>query len=267
MDSDSVNLGSNPSRSAKLHGLPSWQMISLRESHDRREVMRSQFANLGYENYNFYLTNRWENINANVDIKWHYHEARKHHGSIISHLELMRQWYLTTDEPYAIFSDDDMDLSTCEYWNFNFEDFVKNLPDNWQFVQLIRVLLHQDNLDRWAELQMEYGRFWGVCALMSREYVRRVLNAHVTGPFQYDLRLIRTDEWDNNGDSISFIENVLYLEKAKPLNFPLFTELPNVSTITPELDRSRKRIVMDRYRELWKTQGPNLNIEQALLPR
>lgn len=259
----------------KFEGLPSWRMISLKECADRRQIMKDQFERYGIQDYHFYLSTRYDQFKSPLTIQYHHEQAKAHHGTTIAHLENMRQWYLTTNEPYAIFSDDDVDLSYSDHWNFKWMDFLNALPDDWGCVQLIRLMnivsdkeLRDDPYD--ATLKIFWGRWWGVCALMKRSYVRTCLERHVRGPFEYDLRIDQDgDEWRRNPNCVSYAENVLYLDNGIIYNFPLFGELSNQSTIDG-LEAKRKHDFKQFnyavFRNLWKTHGAGMDLNLALTP-
>lgn len=255
----------------KFDGFPSWRMISLRECEDRREKMVEQFERYGVRDYHFYLTHRLDQFKSPLNIRYHHEQSVAHHGTTISHLENMRQWYLTTNEPYAIFSDDDIDLSYSEHWNFSWKDFLNALP-GWECVQLTRFMnihSHKQMTTTYdASLKLMWGRWWGVCALMTRDYVRKCLDRHIVGPFSYDLRVaLDEEEWSGNMNCISYVENVLFLDNGRVMNFPLFGELENDSTI-PDPDHEKrfriKRYNFNIYRGLWKLYGQDLKLSVAL---
>ena len=153
---------------SKFENAPSIRLISLYESEERRAIMSSQFEKYGITDFHFFMTDRYEKIRQNMKVDYFFSLERGNinwnplafHGSVITHLENMRHWYLTTSEPYAVFMDDDLDFSTSEYWNFSFNDFVMNLPDKWECVQLIRCqqapsIVGPDSYD--ATLKLMFG--------------------------------------------------------------------------------------------------------------
>ena len=73
--------------------------------------------------------------------------SKQNYDALIERLEKISQKYpqkglaggMPTDkeeEEYAIFVDDDTDISTIDYWSFTWDEFVANLPKNWECVQL-----------------------------------------------------------------------------------------------------------------------------------
>lgn len=271
---------------SKFHGLPSINMISLRESVDRRNAMDLQMKTYGVPRHEYFLTDRWDVVGKHSEVITKYPEySAPVQGTLISHLNMMRHWYLTTDEPYAIFSDDDTDFSTCEYWNFTWEDFVNNLPLNWKFVQLLRARMDPMDISKnaWdSYLKMTYGRYWGVCALMSREYVKMCLDTHIKAYNLYDLRLLAND-WDypdyRDPNLYEYVENVLYLNKWPIVyNFPLFlnsdvTKTESTYNSIEYVDHAHKSehnkcwvVSREVFLELWQNADKNFDICSALKP-
>lgn len=254
---------------SKFNGLTSWNMISLRECDHRRKAMVEQFEKYGVSNYRFYQTDRWVNLKQNSKIISHHEYAPFHYGTCLSHLESLRYWYLTTNEPYAIFSDDDVDLSTSEYWNFDFAEFVESLPEGWECVQLLRRWAESDRVLGFdavdANLTLFWGRWFGVQALMTRKYVERVLSNHVFGFNSYDLRVVRDDFYNGDPNTISYVENVLFMNNGMVMNFPLFVELDTESTIfANNTTDPYHRLSREVFLELWKKHGSTLSIKQVL---
>ena len=57
-------------------------------------------------------------------------------GCVTSHLKAIKQWYETTDTPYAIFAEDDVSFDTAFFWKFTWNEFLEKLPYDWDVVQL-----------------------------------------------------------------------------------------------------------------------------------
>lgn len=274
----------------KFENAPSIRLISLYESEDRRQIMREQFEKYGITNYHFFLSERYEKIKSNFRVDYHFSpskgnlpwNAESMHGSVITHLENMRQWYITTNEPYAIFMDDDLDFSTSEYWNFTLKEFIDHLPPEWEAVQLIRCQQPPGQFGPDAEdtqLKLFWGRWWGAAFLMKRSYVRKVIERHIRGSLYYNLRILDNYDIYNPLDFIENVENTLMLGKTRPLNFPLFTNLPSEKVkstyygttdlpadyLTDESDRVWETTRQAFY-NLWKSKGHEVNLKTDLIP-
>lgn len=249
-------------------------MTSLRESHDRRKKTTEQFKKLGITNFEFFPTNieKCEDISV---IAQYPQYSKFIQGVVISHLEMMRHWYILTNEPYAIFCEDDNDFSVSEYWNFSIQEFIQNLPSNWDCVQLMRYRLPPAEYGPQCNdsiLKLFSGRYWGTCALMKRSYVKRCLDMHIKQLGTYDLRIIQDGMYPEPMDpgTIEYVENVLYLNKGVIYNFPLLVQLdPFVSSSTiSNLNNEEKniwRIQREFFLDLWKTRGKDLNLKEALI--
>ena len=54
----------------------------------------------------------------------------------LSLLETIKYWLETTDEKHLILMEDDFDLNLIEYWHFNWEYLMSNIPYDWDCIQL-----------------------------------------------------------------------------------------------------------------------------------
>jgi hypothetical protein len=247
-------------------------MISLYESTDRRNKLIAQFEKYGVKNYYFHQTERWVNISDHYVVHSYYPQyAGMVYGTTIAHLSSLLHWYMSTSEPYAIFMDDDLDLSTCEYWNFTFDEFLENLPKDWQAVQLHRGLDTADALlgsaSIHARLKMFWGRWWGVCALISRPYAKMIIDWHIRSMYEFDLRL--EQQFPNDPNLIEYVENVFFMNKGVVTNYPLFvTQEAETTYVRPVRDRDINGIRLQRetFLNLWKEKGPTLNLKESLIP-
>jgi hypothetical protein len=187
-------------------------------------------------------------------------------GAMISNIDNMRRWFETTDEPYAIFCDDDISFESIDYWNFNWSQFYNGLPGDWECVQLIRM---HDNLDLSISdlsLKIMVGRWWGAAFMFKREYVRFLLRMFINEDGSYNLI-------SNHGMYIPCVENILTLNYHMVYNFPLLIE--NNDTLVPTVKneptypneaamRSARKICNQIIRHQWQHTAANLDIKTAL---
>ena len=85
----------------KLKNFPSVNYTSLHESVDRRKFMQDQFDRYGITKTNVYLTERFDKISPMINVTGSGRFMREvviQMGTIISHLNLLRNWYVSTDE-------------------------------------------------------------------------------------------------------------------------------------------------------------------------
>ena len=242
-------------------------MISLRECSVRRAFMEYQFKKYGVKKWNWYLTDRWEDIKHNLTVSSRY--MTDNFGTVISHLNSLNVWYNSTNEEYAIFSDDDFSLETIDYWNFTWDEFIEALPEDWECMQLIRLdafpyekmIAYPHNY----QLNTLQNRWWGSVYMMKREYVKKILDRHVIRYDTYRLELLDNYPEEMNEYNTEVIENIMLMHKGVLYNIPLFVfSLEDESTYSYRVSKAPdmheiacRKIFLD----LWKEHGPNLNVK------
>jgi hypothetical protein len=215
----------------KLKNFPSVNYISLRESVDRRKFMQDQFDRYGITKTNVYLTERFNKISNYVQVTGTglvMPEVHTQMGTIISHINLLRNWYVSTDEEYAIFCEDDVSFESIEHWNFTWDDFVQHLPEGWNGVQLTKVQMPFCNPAGEPNLAIKLtcGRWWGAYSLLRRSYVKILLDNVCRGYNSYQLDSIYIEGVPYG----PIVENLLYLQLWGIYNFPMLVENANLGT-------------------------------------
>ena len=263
------------SYSEKLKNFPSVNYTSLYESTDRRKFMQDQFDHYGITKTNVYLTERFEKISNYVQVTGTGLVAPEVHtqmGTIISHLNLLRNWYVSTNEEYAIFCEDDVSFESIDHWNFTWDDFVQHLPEGWNGVQLTKVQMPYCNPAGESNLQIKLtrGRWWGAYSLLRRSYVKILLDRTCQGYNSYNLDFI-----DIYGDQYRpIIENLLYLQAPGIYNFPMLVEHDKLGTtfenkvvITEgaELANDSQYWSHRLVAEQWRLNGATLDFKDAMI--
>jgi hypothetical protein len=157
----------------KLENFPSVNYISLYESTDRRDFMECQMKYFGIKRVNRYLTERFINLH-DIEITGYYTDTVLHLGTIVSQLNLMRNWYNSCNDPYAIFCEDDISFESINYWNFTWNEFVENLPNDWGCVQLMRIVSPwHDNAEQELQIDLRSGRWWSICRYNELRHMMR----------------------------------------------------------------------------------------------
>ena len=210
----------------KVKNFPSVNYISLYESVDRQQYMEHQLNSIGIKRSNSYITERFDNL-SDIEITGPFiHEITGQLGTIIAHLNLMRSWYNSCNEPYAIFCEDDISFESINYWNFTWNEFMENLPADWECVQLMRMVSPwNDYSDQILKIDLREGRWWGSHSLMRRSYVKQILEKTCIGINKYHFEL-----WDGNVPLTPLIENLLFLGVGKVYNIPLLVEDPRFNS-------------------------------------
>ena len=244
----------------KLNGIPTIYYTNLDNRVDRREYMESQFKHWGIKNYNRISSSKYS---SEEEYKWQHLVIDKSlsFGSAavansITHLEMIKNWLETTNEEYLIMMEDDYDLSLIEYWNFDWDYLMNNIPKNWDCIQLgfenpevIPFFLHP----------VHHNHGFGPC-LINRDYAKKLIKLHcVDNKFKLN---IQTN--DIRYKKIYGMVDSLVLEGGKTYSIPLITNNPNLGSdydLTGET-RAWFKKCRDLYYEWWKTEHHKFSLEE-----
>jgi GR25 family glycosyltransferase involved in LPS biosynthesis len=126
-------------------------------------------------------------------------------GCVTSHLKAIRHWYETTDSPYTIIMEDDVDLQLVKNWDFSWKDFYSLVPYDWDVVQLAIICtgpLH-------VKLHKRFVNDFSTAAYMiNRHHAEKLLKFHIRGD-KYKLdngckpRAVADDLVYNSGNTYS----------------------------------------------------------------
>lgn len=258
----------------KLKNFPSVNYISLYENVGRQTYMEQQFAKYGIKG-RVYLNKKYNDMRNEITvIPGHFEGALGSGplGVVISHIKMIREWLETTDEEYAIFTEDDISFKSIEYWNFTWDQFLENLPVGWRCVQLIR-MENPCTIETFDRMRLNLvntatlpTRWWGSSWMMTREYAREIAEQHNPEKNVYNL-------WHN---TMSIAENILLWRNDHVCNFPLLFENCRAfeSTNGEETqvrdeawydgNRSGRDLTQYMIEHLWRSTGKSLNLKQAM---
>lgn len=247
----------------KLNNFPSVNYTSLYESVDRRVFMEGQMRYLGVKRSNVYLTERYVNL---PDIKvtgLYIHQIPHQLGAIVSQLNLMRNWYNSCNEPYAIFCEDDISFESVNYWTFTWNEFMEHLPPDWECIQLMRMISPwYEGSESEIRIDLRPRRYWGSHSLMRREYVKKLLDKYCVGVNEYHIEV-----WEGEVGIAPIIENVLFLGIGRVYNVPLLVEDLRFNTTfqtkKQNADDDQIRCHLGIMNE-WRTKGHTLSIKEIM---
>ena len=175
---------------SKLHNFPPIYVISLEPSVKRRESIKEQFNLFGVTNINYIISKREENNLNVIFVGKNADQCYMDHGTpiTISHLKAIKEWYYNSTTEYAFFCEDDLSLESVQYWNFNWEDFVKRLPENWGCVQLS--LIRQYFFAYGDKFKRRVLDDWSAAAyLMNRDHAKDLINQYCLEDNCYNLNI------------------------------------------------------------------------------
>jgi len=210
----------------KLQNFPPVYYVSLEESTDRQQHLEKQFREHGIVNYTPMIFKRFAECNDVIHGRYVHTLNSSNKGASTSHLKSIKKWLTETNEPYAVFFEDDVSFETVQYWNFTWNDFMRNLPTDCEAVQLMWVRPHMVKI----EFRERYPDDWSATAFMlTRSYGQKLLDRFMIAgeEFNYDM-----------GDFQPIVENVMF-SSGKVYTIPLFIEetaLPTTFINSPEFD-------------------------------
>lgn len=124
----------------KLGGIPKIYYLNCDHMEDRKKYMENQFEIYGIDNY--------ERISKNLYTEKNYEQwkklildekiflSKKNLGTTILNLKTIIDWYDNDNSEYCIIMEDNINLSLCEKWIFDWQTLMDNLPYNWDCIQL-----------------------------------------------------------------------------------------------------------------------------------
>lgn len=243
----------------KLKGLPTIYYVNLDHRNDRREYMESQFDHWKISNFKRisatkYLSSEfseWKHLLFDKDIL-----GPAAIGDSITHIEMIKNWLETTSEQYLIIMEDDYDLSLIEYWNFDWDYLMNNIPENWDCIQL-----GYENIDIlfFYLHPVHHNHGFGPC-LINRDYAKKLLKLHyIDGKFKLNLKTSNLRHKKIYGMVDAFI-----LEGGKTYSMPLITNNPDLGS---DIDLEGKpkgwfEECRDLYYNWWQNEHHKFTLEE-----
>ena len=198
--------------SLKLNeNFPLVRFVSLEESTDRRETLLKSFREYGIDS-KCYMSKRFHECQYNVTGTFAHTLNEGTKGCAISHLQMIKDWYDSTDEDYGFFAEDDLSLETFQYWNFSWEDFVNETPEDADCIQLLAI---SDSINT-LKIHERKWNYWGVTAyIITRDYAKKIIDSYIKED-SYHLEI-------PGSSTQPLVENLIYTI-GKTYTAPLFVE-------------------------------------------
>jgi len=239
----------------KLKNIGPIYYINLDGQPERKEYMESLFKYWEIENYERVsgYDGRDDDLSDILVGKYPNDMSGGEIGCITSHLKAIKM-FLDTDAPYAIMMEDDCNLDTVHYWNFNWNDFVAHLPYDYDVVQLaiictgdIHVKLHRRFVNDFST----------ACYMITRHHAEKLVRYHCrggyTGKQKYKL--------DNGVKPRPVADDLIYNSGATFSTPILLYRLELGSSIHPEHIDSFHRASHDGIWNWWQQQGATLDVK------
>jgi len=234
----------------KLKNIGPIYYLNLDEQPERKQYMEEQFKYWEVKNYERISAydGRQDDLSDILKGRYPSDMTSGEIGCTTSHLKAIKHWYETTDTPYAIIMEDDVDLQIVNYWDFTWIDFVAKLPYDWDVVQL--AIICTGNLH--VQLHKRFVNDFSTAAYMiTRHHAEKLLKHHV-----------REDKYKlDNGVKPRPVADDLIYNSGNTFSIPIFLyRIELGSSIHPEHIDIFHRASHDGLLNFWKQQGCTLDL-------
>lgn len=184
----------------------------------------------------------------------------------VSHVNMIYRWYKETNEEYGFFCEDDINFSLINTWNFEWQEFMENLPSDWKIIQLSLI---KETPVTGSDMRMRRKRWndWSCCAyILKRSYAEKIISDYYnesTNTYTLDIK---------NTNHHPIPENLVYPGNYRQCYvMPFFTENRNhISTLTRDKDESRRvKNMQDQSSYFittwWQENGKNIKIKELIM--
>jgi hypothetical protein len=238
----------------KLKNIGPIYYLNLDDQPERKEYMEEQFKYWEIENYTRISAYDGRNDDLSDIIKGRYPEnmTSGEIGCTTSHLKAIKYWYETSDSPYAIIMEDDVDLSTIKNWDFTWSDFYSRIPYDWDVVQLaiictgaLHIKLHKRFINDFST----------ACYMITRHHAEKLIRFHIKdGKYKLD-----------NGIKPRAVADDLIYNSGNTYAIPLLLyKIELGSSIHPDHIDVFHRASHDGLREYWQQTGSSMKIEDLM---
>ena len=240
----------------KLNYLPPIYYLNLDGQPERRKYLEDHFDYWGIRPDNYTRISGYDGREDDLSgiLKGRYPEnmTSGEVGCTTSHLKAIKHWYDTSDSPYALIMEDDIDLSLVRCWNFSWNEFMANLPYDWDVIQLaiictgsIHVKLHKRFVNDFST----------ACYMINRHHAEKLIKFHVRGD-KYKL--------DNGAKPRAVADDLIY-NSGNTYSMPLFLyRLELGSSIHPEHIDAIHKGNRDGQLNWWQQEGINYDIKELM---
>jgi hypothetical protein len=248
----------------KLKGLPHIYYFNLDNRVDRKEYMENQFEKWNIKNYTRvsgtkYLESEWKKWIHLVDNARNIKKTSVRLDALanmISHIDFLFFWLESTNDENLILMEDDYDLNLIEYWHFDWEYLMNNIPYDWDCIQL--GYESNNHINFFLSPKPSFRTFFGPC-LLNRIYVKKLVNLF------YDQQKNIFKVFKNN--EFVGVDNTI-CENGKCYCLPLITTNNDLKSGENSIERIHSHHVQSRklYYFWWKKQRDKITLEEFFNP-
>ena len=238
----------------KLKNIGPIYYLNLDGQPERQEYMEKQLKYWEIENYTRISAYDGRDDDLSDIISGRYPEMMTSGeiGCTTSHLKAIKYWLETSDSPYAIIMEDDVDLQIVRNWDFTWKQFLSLVPYDYDVIQL--AIICTGNLH--VQLHKRFvNDFSTACYMITRHHAKKLVKHHIRGE-KYKL---------DNGIKPRGVADDLVYNSGNTYSIPLFLyKIALGSSIHPEHIDIFHRSNHDKLLEYWQQNGASLNISDLM---
>jgi len=208
----------------KLNNFGPIYLINLKDHTHRLNNAKKEFKKYNITNYKVVEAIDGRNTDlSNILVGSYPNLTSSEIGCIASHIKALYHWLETSDSDYAIIMEDDFSFDTVQYWHWDWDYVVNNIPKDADIVQMIMIkndpikfsLHKKEPFDK--NKIMSYS--WSTaCYLIKRSYAKKIVDLHyIKGKYKLD----------NHGFKNQAADVILY-NLGNAYSIPLFTHILDI---------------------------------------
>jgi GR25 family glycosyltransferase involved in LPS biosynthesis len=238
----------------KLKNIGPIYYLNLDGQPERKEYMEKQFKYWEIDNYTRISAydGREDDLSEIIKGKDPDNMTTGEIGCTTSHLKAIKHWMETSDSPYAVIMEDDVDIQTVRFWDFTWADFLSKVPYDWDVIQLAIICTG----DLHVKLHKRFVNDFSTAAYMiTRHHAEKLLKFHTRGD-KYKL---------DQGVKPRAVADDLIYNSGNTFSIPLFLyRIELGSSIHPEHIDHFHRASHDGLLRFWEHQGHDMKIDDLM---
>lgn len=208
----------------KLNNFGPIYLINLKDHTHRLNNAKKEFKKYNIKNYKVIEAIDGRNTDlSNILVGSYPNLTSSEIGCITSHIKTLHYWLETSDSEYAIIMEDDFSFDTVQYWHWDWDYVVNNIPKDADIVQMVMIKndpikfsLHKKEPFNKNNV-MSYS--WSTaCYLIKRSYAKKLVDLHyVMGKYKLDSYGFKNQAAD-----------VIIYNLGNAYSIPLFTHILDI---------------------------------------
>ena len=202
----------------KLKNFGPVYLINLKDHTHRLDHAKQEFKKYNIKEYTVIEAVDGRNSDLAHLIDGQYPSLRASEiGCMMSHINALKHWLDTSDSDYAIIMEDDFSFDTVEYWSWDWDYVMSNIPKNAEIIQLVMIQddpikfsMHKKNL-----VNLKTYAWSTACYVIKRDYAKALVKTHyIDGKYRLN----------SYGFRIQAADVILY-NLGNSYSMPLFTHI------------------------------------------